>query len=339
MKRGLKVFTLVFVWVLIVSFFCVLVGPTIESKAATDIEVTSLEDFYDKLAQQINDRDLYKNYKVPNLSVRDDIVNMELSDFANHYNPDNPLVSGCYLNYYLDAIYFEYNNSSIKTKIKFPYNQGEMDKHFDKLKNLSERLKGKSDYDTVVNVHDYLIENFEYDYSTSMVNHTDIDGFRDGVMVCSGYGLAAYYLLNTNGVETRIITGYGGEGEGSANHLWNMVKLDGEWYNLDITWDDMGKGGKKYDYFLKSDKDFPRHIRIGDYSVNGESIRSAKKSYKHPFYIKNPNDIPTLFFGVFIAGLVIFVYVKKAKKKKEEESYKGLGYVVDDVYGDFDADQ
>ena len=41
-------------------------------------------------------------------------------------------------------------------------------------------------------------------------------------------------------------------------HMWNKVQLDGEWYNVDCTWDDpMGvePGSVRYDYFLVSDKD------------------------------------------------------------------------------------
>ena len=89
--------------------------------------------------------------------------------------------------------------------------------------------------------------------------------------------------LNKAGVETRLITGHSGEGDGPDNHMWNAVKLDGEWYNLDITWDDLGQGGKNYDYFLKSDSSFTEHTRTGDYDVNGTPLIFAEKSYKHPF--------------------------------------------------------
>ena len=44
-------------------------------------------------------------------------------------------------------------------------------------------------------------------------------------------------------------TGYAGE-----DHAWNIVKLDKDFYNADVTWDDT-EGGK-YDYFNKSDGDY-----------------------------------------------------------------------------------
>ena len=212
-----------------------------------------------------------------------------------------------------------------------------MDDHFEQLERLSERLKGKSDYDSVLKVHDYLIEHFEYDYSTKMANHTDIDGFKDGVMVCSGYSLAAYYLLNKAGVETRLITGYGGDGEPTNNHMWNIVMVDGNWYNLDVTWDDRGGENKSYDYFLKSDQDFPRHVRMDGFDVGDTQIVIAERSYKAPFTISNPEQISRLLFALFIVGMVVFLEIKKIKKKREEKLLSQVR-VINDDYDNFERE-
>ena len=40
------------------------------------------------------------------------------------------------------------------------------------------------------------------------------------------------------------------------NHIWNLIKIDGKWYHVDVTWDDpiMDKPGRvKHDNFLRSD--------------------------------------------------------------------------------------
>ncbi|MCR5542821.1 MAG: hypothetical protein K6F55_01620 [Eubacterium sp.] len=283
-------------------------------------QIKSISDYYDKLARQIYDREAYRYYEVEDTSLRDALVHIDMAAFGRHYNSKEPLLSGSYLSYYLETVYTEYSAGKLKVRINFPYNKPDMDRHFEKMEKLSKELKGDTDYETVLNVHNYLIDHFDYDDSSSMKNHTDIDGFKDGVMVCSGYGLATYYLLNKAGVDTRIITGYGGEGDGPSNHLWNMVKLDGQWYNLDVTWDDLGGENKTYNYFLKSDKDFPKHIRVGGYDIDGGTPAVAKTSYKHPFTfndIQNPEMIPRLLFGVFILGIVILICIKKIKAKRE----------------------
>lgn len=59
-------------------------------------------------------------------------------------------------------------------------------------------------------------------------------------------------LLEAAGVEARYISGEAGD----ELHAWNLVKLDGEWYHLDTTWNDPvpNQPGKvRYDYFLASD--------------------------------------------------------------------------------------
>lgn len=102
-------------------------------------------------------------------------------------------------------------------------------------------------------VHDYIIDNFEYD--TSFKNFDDYDGFfcnKDGqrVMVCQGYALLTYKLLNRLDVPCKIIM--------SKTHSWNIVQLeDGFWYHLDCTNDDLGIYGKQrvYDFFLKPELD------------------------------------------------------------------------------------
>ena len=317
-------------------FIAVCMGnPSVYSDAASGVDtITSTDDYYDKLAHQIYDREAYRYYSVDDPALADKYVHIDMKALAHHYNKDNPLISGCYLIYYLDTIYTEYNSSGLKVMISFPYNKGKMDEHFEELDRLSERLKGKSDYDTVLSVHDYLIEHFEYDYNTNMANHTDIDGFEDGVMVCSGYSLAAYYLLNKAGVETRLVTGYGGDGEPTNNHMWNIVKVDGQWYNLDITWDDEGGANKSYEYFLKCDDDFPSHIRMDGFDVGSTRVVMAERSYKQPFSFNNLEQIPKLLFALFIIGIVVFIEIKKINKKRKENLLSQIK-VIDDDYDDF----
>ena len=302
---------------------------TPDVQAANYPPLVSAADLYNKLVDQINDREVTRYYTVRNADMAKSLVHMDMEAFQAHYNEKDPLNSGCYLCYYLDTIYLSFQGSTFKIMIRYPYSKKEMDDHFEKMRKLAVQLKGSTDYDTIQNVHDYLIENFEYDQKTSMVNHTDIDGFRDGVMVCSGYSLAAYYLLNSVGISTRVVTGYGGDGTGrDENHMWNMVQLDGKWYNMDITWDDPGGDGKAYTYFLKNDEDFTGHVRLGAYSPEKFTITVADESYKLPFSLRFVEHLELgMKILALILGITILLVILSVQKKRRTAATH-TGYVV-----------
>jgi len=278
---------------------------------AQEETIQTEDEFFDRLSEQINSRTVSSTFRMDSDLVAS-LSNTMLEKYSRHYNPDKPLVSGCYLSYYLTWIHYTYGRDYIKTRITFPYSSSEMDSHFAKMDQLAVELKGKNDYETVKNVHDYLIRNYEYDAREKVGNHTDIDGFKEGVMVCTGYSLASYYLLNANGIETLIITGNGG-GENSTdeNHMWNAVKVNGKWYNYDATWDDDGTT-PGYRYFLKSDGDFPGHTRFNEYKTSSGPLEIASKSYSGPLQI-NPYKV---FMFLTIAFAVIATILTERKKKK-----------------------
>jgi len=69
-----------------------------------------------------------------------------------------------------------------------------------------------------------------------------------GQAVCQGYALAFKLCMDILGIESKVILGMTPEGK----HAWNAVKLDGEWYYIDVTWDDPvpdAEGKVVYNYF------------------------------------------------------------------------------------------
>lgn len=95
-----------------------------------------------------------------------------------------------------------------------------------------------SDYDKVLAVHDYLAENVDYH------DKADTDYSPYGILVlktgnCEGYSRAAQYLLNCLGVETHLVPGKAIDSTGKPqSHMWNVVKVNGHYYNMDVTFDD-----------------------------------------------------------------------------------------------------
>ncbi len=88
-------------------------------------------------------------------------------------------------------------------------------------------------------IHDKLIEVNTYDDVCKNANtpyhvgHTAYGALVNGTSVCDGYSLAMNYLLEDVGINSLVIAGNAGGG-----HAWNIVELEGDWYEVDATWDD-----------------------------------------------------------------------------------------------------
>lgn len=109
-----------------------------------------------------------------------------------------------------------------------------------------------SDYEKVKYVNDYIVQHTAYSEATEASPHSAYAILYEGKGVCQGYALLAYKLLSEMGMEALYVTGEVYTG----GHAWNLVKVDGEWYHLDTTWNDPvpDRGaGVRYDYFLIND--------------------------------------------------------------------------------------
>lgn len=122
------------------------------------------------------------------------------------------------------------------------------------------------DYEKVKKIHDFIIDNASYDTNTK--HYSAYDNLILKSSTCQGYMSAAYKMFTEAGIPCRIITGTGNK----DSHGWNIVELDGKWYNIDCTWDDPvtadGKGIILYDYYLKSDADFIGHNRDEEFETS-----------------------------------------------------------------------
>lgn len=110
-----------------------------------------------------------------------------------------------------------------------------------------------TDFEKVKFVNDYIVQNTQYSDATSTSAHSAYTLIAEGKAVCQGYALFATKFLRALGLEAMYVTGEVYTG----GHAWNLVKVDGEWYHLDTTWNDPvpDRGnGVRYNYFLISDE-------------------------------------------------------------------------------------
>ena len=96
--------------------------------------------------------------------------------------------------------------------------------------NTSDYEKSKWVYETLINRVDYVAD--------APDNQNIISVFLNGKTVCQGYSNAANYLFSKLGIQSIVVPGATEEGL----HAWNCVRLDNEYYFMDITWGNASYG-------------------------------------------------------------------------------------------------
>lgn len=150
------------------------------------------------------------------------------------------------------------------------------------------KLTGKSNYEKVSAIYDYVCSNVKYDYAnlndaSYKLKYSGYAALINKTSVCQGYAVLMYRLLLENGIDCRIVAGesYGEE------HSWNIVKLGDRYYNVDATWD---AGYLTYKYFLKCEGNFLNHNRNAEYTAETFGTQYLMGSTD---YIVQSSDITT----------------------------------------------
>lgn len=111
-------------------------------------------------------------------------------------------------------------------------------------------LEGMTPLQIALSVHDYLILNNIYD--ETLEKNTGYDLLVHGTTVCAGYAELYTQILNKAGVPCITVTSE------EMEHAWNLVQLGGNWYHVDLTWDDPTPdyfGHVEHTFFLLTDEE------------------------------------------------------------------------------------
>ena len=150
----------------------------------------------------------------------------------------------------------------------------------EQVKNQILQNKTGNTYEDIKMVHDYLVDNINYESSLAKQNIYNIYGaLVNRECVCEGYARAFKYLLDELNIPCIMVIGTGTNSQGETeNHAWNYVQLGGNWYAVDTTWDDpvvIGGGTaseeSRYKYFLVG-----REIIDQDHSPSGQFTEGGK---------------------------------------------------------------
>lgn len=132
---------------------------------------------------------------------------------------------------------------------------------------LSDLMKYKYDneYKKARILYDWILDNASYSAAFSGQNLYNV--FVNKEAVCKGLSKAYQFLLMKLGMFSTIVFGKIG---GQSRHIWNVVELEGNYYNVDVS-----LGYKVFDYlytgadinnryraFLKSDEQFSQTHEI-----------------------------------------------------------------------------
>ena len=162
-------------------------------------------------------------------------------------------------------------------------------------------------FDRVLVIHDALTEMTDYNARAGSYK-SEADGpLVYGEALCEGYSKAFMYLCQSVGIQCVCVAGYAGE-----DHMWNMLRLDGEWYHMDTTWDDSGT----YEYFCIPDSQmFVDHTIRNSFPV--PKADATKYSYSEVMGITTYNDVNSAYNGL----------VEQAAKNYKNGIYETTIYV------------
>jgi len=112
---------------------------------------------------------------------------------------------------------------------------------------------GLSELDREAYLVDYLEKHCVYDTaavtdSSRWKAFTSYGALVEGTVVCEGYSRAMQLLSSYANLQCMLLTGQ----SNGVNHMWNLIKIGGNWYHLDITWNDNNPA--IYNYFNVTDE-------------------------------------------------------------------------------------
>lgn len=127
-------------------------------------------------------------------------------------------------------------------------------------------------------LHNWIITNSHYwSDNDSGAAHESDTLLAEGWGVCEAYAFAYYRLLQETGMAAAWFSG-GSIRDETTGHEWNLVRIDGQWYHVDCTWDDPTNGppeapcvsGQENElYFMKTDEEMAvNHSWDSDYSAD-----------------------------------------------------------------------
>ncbi|MBE6153973.1 MAG: hypothetical protein E7163_00140 [Firmicutes bacterium] len=137
-----------------------------------------------------------------------------------------------------------------------------------------------NDVERILFIYKYLGKKIKYDKNIANLNYDErethdsnsiYDILFENKGVCSSIAVTFRALMDAIGIDCQVIM--------SEEHEWNIVKINGYWYHLDLTWDLYNiKYNTPLNFFLKSEKQMSANEYHQIYTYYAEENEIAKRS-------------------------------------------------------------
>lgn len=236
-------------------------GPTVTVEST--FAVSSVEDMIRRMAVQVDARNTALTIYTPVGQEGAYSQALLTKDTIDRF----PDVDSMATRYYPDQGYFTVEISYRDSARVMAYVEGKTDRLsaqdmalYEEAVRVHDSLVDStmSQYERVKAFHDYLCDTVTY-RKTGPESHTAYGALVNHAAVCQGYTQAMDLLCFLSGIDCEHIFGQATANGVTEYHAWVRVNIDGNWYNVDPTWDDQVTY-ISYDYFLVSDGHMDGHI-------------------------------------------------------------------------------
>ncbi len=243
--------------------------------------------------------------------------------------------------YYVSEWNLMYNEREIWFKSQCPYMySSHMRKEFQKkLEILANQFQiYQTDFEKELAIHNYIVTHVHFNHAeledqrnTHQQNHNIIGPLIYGVGVCEGIAKSCQYLLQKVGVYCLLVKGksWSFSGDIPIGHAWNIVKLNGKYYHLDISHDmclSENSSIPNYTYFNLTDEEILCDHRFSTGDFDGIVCSSTAENYykKYNLYFDNRQELQAALTEALSAPLlprgykrIVFKLSKNSLKDEE----------------------
>lgn len=232
---------------------------------------------------------------IQDLKNEEELNAEEISDTLDFYMKDNPNVFFVSSKYTLEQSKVMHYQI-ITLNVSYQWNPEEINKNIIVLEDkinavIAEKISSNmTDYQKELALHDYLLENTDYYYCEDIADipyekHTAYSALINKSCVCDGFSKAYSLLLDKVGIDNIVVSGV----VDNTTHSWNLVKLEDEWYNVDVTSDnqtmDENTKVKTHIFFNVTDEQIKDMYKKDDVELLPECTADKYNYFKYNDYI------------------------------------------------------